>query len=579
MKTCTQFLFLLLLIVCAGYLPHLHAQSEATARALGNGKFTLDGVTPDGTATFDLILPALEAKEGFEVKIPYYKRLFIHGDGSFRMDTLSAPDSKVVQQYGPSSDGLGQYYARAYANGVYSDEEDEPPKLQAPPVFPPPGATPQAPTQVVEPGRYLKITRNVEVLPGDPFVNIISVRNLDVEVPLQGKLFFFYNGVIRELPILQQASVGLEGLNFAASTPFSQFNIDNILSYRPRVSSGLNNFYAGVPDFGRVITIDIDNLAPGDEIHFFVEMTGDEAMQTQFDSKAKAQMDFLAVLATTDGQETYTFPKAIDTEKETALQQQGITARLLALDTIDADSAYTFDPGQNSGESVIDQGIRLNFLANRIIDAYTSTATLVSVHDPNFLLLESCACPEKQDRYQILTTIQCQNEGQTATADVYIDMKLPPGLSAENIVRTPISYHPPQMDPSKIRFELLAPDSIRWFFEDLALEGTPIYGVGDPRTYAQIQFHVYSDLPPADLPETEACIRFGYNGNILDPVCTEAVKVDLLGKADVATKALSCTVGSCISDPNNNDSGWPWWAWLLIALLVLIIIIWLARRS
>ncbi|RME93347.1 MAG: hypothetical protein D6772_16005 [Bacteroidetes bacterium] len=563
-----------------GFTPQLFAQSDALASTAAAGKFDLIEVKADGTAIFELSLPGLTKKEGYEVHEPYYKRLFIYGDGNFRMDTSSASLSVVTHRYGPPNDGLGQYYARTYANGVYSDEEDKPPKLEAPPVVPPAGISPAPATTVVDSGKYLKITRNVEVLPGDPFVNIVSVRNLDVEVALNAKLFLFYNGLIRELPVLQKAKSNQEGLSFAKLGPTnSQFSVQNIFSYRPRISDGFSTFFDGVAAFDQVVTMSINNLPPGEELHFFVEMIGDKDMMSQFDSKAKAQMDFLAVLATTDNQQFYNFPKAISATAEAELQAQGISDRLLALDTIDADRAYAFSAIQNNGGIVIEDGIQLNFLANRIIDAYTSTATLVSVHDPNFLLLESCACPAQAERYQILATIQCENEGQAPTDDVYIDLKLPPGLSPEAIIPTPISYHPAQMDPAKVRFEQLAPDSIRWFFEDLALQGTPIYGTGDPRTYAQIQFRMYSDQPPAELPAMQACIRFGFNNDMLDPVCTEAVKVDLLTADEVEATALSCQVGSCLDDPLADDSVWPWWLWLILILLVLLLVLlWLRRR-
>jgi hypothetical protein len=135
------------------------------------------------------------------------------------------------------------------------------------------------------------------------------------------------------------------------------------------------------------------------------------------------------------------------------------------------------------------------------------------------------------------------------------------------------------MDPTMVRFDSLAPDSIRWTFVNLRLQGTPVYGVGDPRTYAQVQFHLYSDVPPADLPPMEACIRFKYRGDTLAPIYSEAVKVDLLSAAEAQPGLLSCAVKSCATDPIPPNDGWPCWLrWLLVILLLLLLAFWIIRR-
>ncbi|MCB0638130.1 MAG: hypothetical protein KDC54_15985, partial [Lewinella sp.] len=152
-----------------------------------------------------------------------------------------------------------------------------------------------------------------------------------------------------------------------------------------------------------------------------------------------------------------------------------------------------------------------------------------------------------------------------------------PGLTAADVVAVPIDYYPTNPAGADITLVTLAPDSIRWVLKNFALLSTRELGVGHPYTYAQIQFLLYSTIPPADLPPMSACIRF--EDEFHDPVCTMPAAVISLTGTEKNAGIMACEV--CADDvPALTDSVScpPWWVWLL-ALVLILLLWWAYRRS
>jgi hypothetical protein len=590
MKTCIQLL-LVCLLFGLGPLPQLVAQADALPTEKATLKYT---DLPGPAVEFTYELPALTKIEGYKSKQPYYRHLFIFGDGNFRIDTSHLLSYKAAHDYNAVfSAFLTNYYARSYSAGIYSDDGDEPPRHKIGPI-PPPDSGSVRFAEVVDPGRYLKVVRSVDVKPGDPFVTIISVKHPGeslpgtVRTPLRGQLFFFYNGKMREVSKLRKHSplkggiIGTETEVEPATPvnlPFSEFAVAELFHYLPEAASSqafhYSNFTTAKDQFQNVLALDINGLPADTEMHFFLEMEGSEAMNDQFDPKTKVEIDFLAVLGAVDNPQESPFTPGTPQDLLSEIQQAGIDTLLPQLGQSPIDSAHTYQAQEDASSVAFDLTTGLAATTNRILDAYKSTATLVNVHDPNFLLLESCACQDNQDRYQIFSTVQCENEGYGTTTNVFIDLKLPAGITASDIVPRPLSYHPAQASATNIELVQLAADSIRWQWSNLGLQGTAEHGVGDPRTYAQLQFHMYSSIRPEDLPPMQACIRFNDPEGV--EVCTEAVLINLLTDAADLPEPLSCQVGECSDDPNPPNS-WPWWLWLLLLLLLVLLLLFLWRR-
>jgi hypothetical protein len=519
---------------------------------------------PGDSTVFNIELPALVSKTKFKATPAFYKHLFIFGDGNFLFGE-SQEKAGFKHLYGPSnSTQVQNYFARAYSTGVYSEPE-EPPLMGAPPITPPVSGSITNKT-VVDSNRYLKILRNVQVKPGDPFVSILSVKNPN-DVPFNGQLFFLYNGRLRTVSKTEVTKL----------PEFSDFKIRENMFHRPDVGSTTTFHYSKLgpvnTEYKGLLLAEIFNLAPGEEVHYFVDLEGDEAMMDVFEATAKAEMDFAVALGTFSADNGY--PVLTPENLQQELSDLGLSTFVGGLaQGILPDSVRLY--AQNGDSTVTSSDLfSPQSGAPVILDYYTSTASLVKSHDPNFMIMEACACPAQSDRYQIFTTVQCENTGFGETNNIYMDIKLPTGVSADDIVATPVKYHPYGGPADQISMIKLSDDSIRWELLNFGIEGTPLHGVGDPRTFANVQFHMYSSIEPALLDSIYACIRFDDLSN--DPVCTVPVAVSMITADMQNGQVLQCTVGDCADDP--APTSWPWWVWLLLILLAILIIIWLIRRN
>ena len=195
--------------------------------------------------------------------------------------------------------------------------------------------------------------------------------------------------------------------------------------------------------------------------------------------------------------------------------------------------------------------------------------------------MEACDCPEIADVYQVFTTIHCENTGYAETNNIFIDMKLPNGITADDVAISPVDYHPFRGLPNtNIVFEKITSDSIRWSLLGFGIEGTPVHGVGDPRTFAEIQFNMYSTIEPSLLDSVYACVRFESLSGVSE--CTAPKAVSLLN-AEKSIGVLECSFGDCSDYPNSTSCCCflciPCWAWVLIIVLLVILLVWWYRRN
>lgn len=539
------------------------------ASCLFSQEFRSEALPGFGDSTSFLIeYEALQGKTKFQPTTPFYLNMYIYGDGNFAFSQGETKDTvQHLYRSSPATGTLPTYYPRAYSNGVYSEDDDLPPTKKI--VLTNPNGSPTAePTLVVDPGRYLKILRNVEVKPGDNFVSVLAVRNPSQSF-FTGRLFFFYDGRLREV-----SNRGTRQL-----VDFSEFTIRENFGYQG-FSTRNAYYYSSLPAgnlsdrYRKMMMFSVSELPPGEELHFFIDMEGKETMTKYFADTTMAQLDFAVALGSFSDDVQSVIPDSLtgafnDLDLNTALvalDQSGNLPDSLVQYVSDADTTTLV---------TITQGPALSM--NAYVDYYESTATLVKSHDPNYLLMQACACEEEQDRYQIFTTIECENNGYGETDHIFIDMKLPDGITFDQVAPTPVSYHPYNGPSDQIRLVRITDDSIRWELLNFGLEGTPIHGVGDPRTYARVQFNMYADVLPADLDTTYACIRFDQLEN--DPVCTAPVGVTFVTAEDIDMTVLSCGTGGCDDIPPPPPPLLPWWLIILLILILLIILIWLIRRS
>ncbi|MEL7425391.1 MAG: hypothetical protein AAFN81_20550, partial [Bacteroidota bacterium] len=424
------------------------------------------------------------------------------------------------------------------------------------------------PTEVVDSNRYLKIMRHVQVKPGDPFITVLSLRN-PTDITLNGQLFFLHDGQIRTVSKTETTP----------STNYSTYKIHENFMYRPDLAGTNTYHYSKLGALGNhykgMILREITNLRPGEEVHFFVNLEGDTLMNSVFDATTMAEMDFGLALGTFSDDNGYPVLTPQDLQSELSTIQLATLVGGIGTQGVQPDSVTTYQVGSDT--SFTQPSISSpQSGASILLDYYVSTASLVKSHDPNFMAMEACACQEQQDRYQIFTTVQCENTGFGETTNIYMDIKLPAGVTADDVVVTPEAYHPFNGPADDITMIKLGPDSIRWQLLNFGIEGTPIHGVGDPRTFANVKFNMYSSVKPESLDSIHACIRFDDLSN--DPVCTVPVAVTMIDTGD-QNAVLTCEVNSCSDDPGSTP--WPWWYWLILILIILLLLLirYLRNRS
>lgn len=524
--------------------------------------------------------PLLSMKSHGNVK-PFYRLLYIYGDGNFVLDTVQYHVDERAYQYNFESPTLGlpPANARLYTVSGYSGGQEPPQRLKAGNIARPTAAPAAvAPfTSKVASGRYLHLQRNADAKPDDTLVYIVSFKNISPSI-FDGNILFFYNSKLRQVNALGNATT---------LSSFASLTHKESLLYRwVRTDYGQYSKFAGVPlgqQYNNAATFALQGVPPGQEVHLFVELVVDPSMESQIVDTASIEMDLMAVAISGPNSQA---PPALSGQEVESLNSAGLQSLMASFGSGSfLDEGTSYSPAQDTIFSMgsdyspgLSEGLRA-------IDSYTSTMALVRAHDPNYLQAFACACGESGQRKKVVFKVHSENDGFAPTSNVYIDMKLPAGVTADDIITTPFWVHPGN-DPASVNFVKIADDSVRWempnflIFPRLEYDANDFRGKPDSSTFAEITFFAYVD-DPAAIDSIQACIRFDSVNN--DAVCTAPTKIRLVNGG--GANLLSC--GDCprieevVGCVWPHPCAWPWWLWLLAGLLLLLmlIIIWRRRNN
>lgn len=550
------------------------------------------GATQDSVVISVLNLPQQITPVSFAKVTPSYRYFYIYGDGDFAFyDNITEEKHSSNHRYpfpatGGPTPSAERYHARAYGVGIYSNG-DRPPRPTKTNFFTSPsdatlGGSVEN-TQVIEQDSFLKLLPHAQAKVGEPLIYVIAVTN-PLEVPINNaQLLLLFESEIEEIVTTQK---GLSVVN--PTGDFGSFPVKEVLVHSDNVGERVKLYESTLQaqtqsQFQRIMAFDVDNLLPNSEQHIFLELEVDSVMFNSFQGTNKGQVKFTAVLHTQD-QELLQL-NLLNSGQQTYITNLGLDQSLTRMAAASPDSVYNYIrlTDSTSIETNGDSGEVSAF--GNYLAMTTSNISLVKEHDPNFLKAIGCNCSPQGERNKLFVTLHAENDGQGEVFDVYFDMELPEGLTAADVVGTPIAHHPFRDDATvtsidSISYTVIDERNIQWHMRSQFIESITKYGPDDPRTYAEIQFELSTDLPLKSLDSLLiTCVRFNKLSNT--PVCTYPVAVSLLDNVDGELAEIL----TCVECPEGNDDGgdnWPWWYWLLLLLLILILlwlIIYLIRRS
>lgn len=543
-----------------------------------------------------LNLPVINPPVSFAKVTPAYRYFYIYGDGAFEM-TKNFTDLKHSTNhrypFHPAAvthvpDSI-IYHARAYGIGIYSNGEPPPDELQSPPFHTSsdtnlPGSVEV--NRIVADSLYLNILPHAQAKKGESLVYVLAVHNARSTSINNAELQLFFESEIEELITSPKGKEQAKG-----TTQFSSFPIEQVLVHSNKVSSQAAFYNNQLPQplsdhYKSALSFKINNLEAGKEEHIFVELMVDSLNFKAFDGKNKAQVEFLAVLNTQDQElleETLLSP-----EEQQHLAKIGYQSALNTLVENTPDITYTYQRASDTTrvDTLLPTDIQGISGYGNVLAMKRANIQLVKEHDPNFLAAVSCLCPQNEGRNKLFITLHAENDGWGDVYDVFFDMALPDGLSASDIVGQPIAHHPYRPDlqsDTLISYEVLDDKNVRWHMRHQLIESIQEHGVGDPRTYAEVQFEAFTDLPPSTFDSLlQVCVRFNSLAN--DELCTYPVPVTLvedaaqLGLDDI----LSCA--ECEKDPAAQAFscfGMPWWLCLvvLLAIILAVAVVYFANKG
>ncbi|GJM31887.1 MAG: hypothetical protein DHS20C18_08880 [Saprospiraceae bacterium] len=550
-------LLLLLLITGSSFLS---AQSLIVTPPKG-------GVEHGDSSHLITSLPALPAPLGISKKVPDYRYLYIYGDGNFT--NYSKLDSLYHVYPAFSLAKNNSYNPRVYATAIYTGG-NPPPRLHAIDIkgvnegVKDPAINHEAIVPIIDTiGRDIKLQLNQEVRAGDTMVAILSFRNPTTDT-ITGQVYFFHNSNIRK-----GKKSELAGTTFTSSTNFSKFdNIFPIVHFNKIAKLGrvYSNLAGGLGDkYKKVLVQDFNNLAPGEEMHLFIEMTCDPAMDGFFTGKEIAQLDFMGMMTAF-------------TELDTFLtdSQQSFAADNKVIELIEGLIQSNETPVTVGTADDPSTGGNFNDFARLIVDIETIQTSLTKEHDPNELNVEACTCTVTNQQ-KLIFTVDCENDGYGNSNDLFIYMDIPEEIDINSISSTPLKFFPP-VPAGSVKLDVdVAARQIKWSVPGLILDGTAELGYAAPSTQAQIIFTGFTQagVKLEDIPPMNACIRF-----IDDPTkqtCTPMDTVSPIQNGSETGLLMDCQSCDSSVSPSGN---FPWWAWLMLILfLLLLLIIWAIRRN
>ena len=541
----------------------------------------------------------LQPLNGLEAEAPYYRFLWIFGDGNFgfvKDSTFVNHRYQVIPSESPKSHDVFLYKNALYGGGK------PPPKRASEQVqvihqaaF---DTIPYEGSKAVKEDAVLHLQKHIDpLLPNDTTLWILSIRNPDTisRQGITGQVYLFYDGIIAEERMFDIESKDGQAIPIPAKVldpdtgpaNYAEFQYDTTLIYNPEIQS--TTFQTDAfpvstlkDQYQKVMFWNFGNLLPGEEKHIFIQFTNDSLLLDKFNPKRIGSTKMMAMISIYSQEQTQDEIFNFNLSEEDAKLRGELQLDSFFL------TANAAGQGQTWFSAALQEGgIDGNFFAaNNLVDIIEVNSRLSSSYDPNYMRLEACSCPPATDGAQkVITTIHFENDGQAPTKNIFVSVEVPEEIQLNSVFDSLLRLHPP-LDPEssgEIQHEIdESTRTITWKLIDFQIESVSQFGAGDPATYGEITFTMLTanGVDISDIPEMQACIRFDEEDN--EAVCTLPVKVSQLTEADVS-RSDSAQMLQC---ENCDCPPFDFWAWLLslpwwLAALVLIgvlILIWLFRR-
>lgn len=533
---------------------------------------------------------------GINAEAPYYRFLWIFGDGNFRY----VRDSTYVNhRYDiPASESPKSHDVFLYKNALYGGGKP-PPKRSSTQVtnlhqseF---DTIPIENTAAVKSGALLHLQKHMDpLLPSDTSLWILSIKNPDSlgRRSLNGQVYLLYDGVITQSQLYEVegkngGKIQVPAKSLADPNPkYADFQYDTTLLYNNQILG--TTFQTGdIPvatlqsQYKRAMFWNFSNLQAGEERHIFIQFTVDSLLLDKFNAKRLGGTSLMAMMAVygdeTNQGEGFDF---VLTDEDAKRRNE------LGLDSVFLTASLGQQEDNWFQNAQLTAGLEQPFTpATTLVDLMEVNSRLSSSYDPNFMRVDACSCPPNTDGAQkMIATVHFENDGWAATRNIFISIEIPEQIQLNSVFDSLLRVYPP-LDPlsaGKIEMELdEASRTLTWKLLNFQIESVAQYGAGDPSTFGEITFTLLTKagVVLGDIPEMQACIRFDEEDN--DPVCTLPVLTNQLTQAEVSNTdsadILQCDNCDC---PPFNFWQWllglPWWLALLVLLGLLLL--WLLIR-
>lgn len=534
---------------------------------------------------------------GINAEAPYYRFLWIFGDGNFQYVKDS---TSVNHRYNvPSSESPKSHDVFLYKNALYGGGKP-PPKRTSTQVsnlhqseF---DTIPIENSSAVQPNALLHLQKHMDpLLPSDTSLWILSIKNPDSlgQRSLNGQVYLFFDGVITQSQLYQVegkdgGKVQVPAKSLGGSNPnYADFQLDTTLIYNNEIL-GTTFQAANIPvstlqaEYKRSLFWNFSNLGPGEERHIFVQFTVDSLLLDKFSPKRLGGTKLMAMMTVynDDTGQGPGFDFGLTEEDAKRRNELGLDSVLLTANQGEQNDGWF-------GNALLEGGFDQPFnAATTLVDLMEVDSRLASSYDPNYMIVDACSCPPDTDGAQkMIATVHFENDGMAATRNIFISVEIPEQIQLNSLFDSLLRVYPP-LDPAssgQIVMDLdEATRTLTWKLLDFQIESVAQYGAGDPSTYGEITFTLLTEAGVSldDIPEMQACIRFDEEDN--DPVCTLPVKTNQLTQAEVSNTEsediLQCENCDC---PPFDFWKWllslPWWLALLVVLGLILLLLLLRR--
>lgn len=518
-------------------------------------------------------LPAMQALQGVNVPSPRYSYLWIFDDGNF----LNEGADSTVNHYYSAANGAQDHYPMAYITGLYGGG-NPPPKMAVPdsPIKPAPTALqPVAKTSAVKPGALIHLQKNHQnLVPNDTTVWILSIKNPLQQISLSGQVYLFYDGIIEVArDTLTYVPASLNG-----QSQYGAFTLETTHVFKNEVLAPalkMDSIPVGTlrDQYRKAAIWSYNNLAPGEERHFFVRMKNDPNLLGKFPEEQLGRVKFMAVMTSFEND------NAIDIQL--ADGEAKLASRIGLSELFGQQVEYLqtiMSPWFNNPSTV-------NNLAfgNKIIDLIVAPSALAAAHDPNALEILACNCPPQANAAQeLLFKVKFSNDGNAPATQVNVQIQLPADIDANEVEAQLTSVYP-DISNANITRRILPGNTVEWELKNVYFQSSKTLGEDHPATYGQIVFKALTKAGTDvnTIAGMQACISFNGGGKVCTALATPQPQV-VAGSTN--GEILSCK-DDCKLQTGNGGFDWckivlgmPLWLLLVLLLLLLIVVIWLIYR-